>query len=48
MGDDSRMAWDIQYWKKAGAAIIKLIGMAGKEDSSAVETLEKDRFVDDF
>ena len=33
---------------QAGAAIIKLIGMAGKEDSSAVETLEKDRFVDDL
>ena len=27
---------------------IKLIGMAGKEDSCAVVTLEKDRFVNDL
>ena len=33
---------------KAGAAIIKLIGMAGSEDQDAVKTLEKDRFVDDL
>ena len=33
---------------QAGAAIIKLISMAGTEDLSAVETLEKDRFVDDL
>ena len=33
---------------QTGEAIIKLIGMARKEDSSAVETLEKDRFVDDL
>ena len=31
---------------QAGAAIIKLIGMAGTEDLNVVETLEKDRFVD--
>ena len=31
---------------QAGAAIIKLIGMAGPENQNAVETLEKDRFVD--
>ena len=33
---------------KAGAAIIKLIGMAGPEEQDAVETLEKDIFVDDL
>ena len=33
---------------QAGAAIIKLIGMAGLEDQDAVETLEKDRFLDDL
>ena len=33
---------------QGGAAIIKLIGMAEAEDLSAVETLEKDRFVDDL
>ena len=33
---------------QARAAIIKLISMAGTEDLSAVETLEKDRFVDDL
>ena len=31
---------------QAGPAIIKLIGMAGPENQNAVETLEKDRFVD--
>ena len=33
---------------QAGAAIIKLIGMAGLEDQDVVETLEKDRLVDDL
>ena len=33
---------------QAEAAIIKLIGMAGTEDLSAVQTLETDRFVDDL
>ena len=33
---------------QAGAAIIKLIGMVGTEDLNAVETLEKDRIVDDL
>ena len=33
---------------QTGAAIIKLIEMAGKEDLRAVETLEKDSFVDDL
>ena len=33
---------------QAGAAVIKLIEMVGKEDLRAVETLEKDRFVDDL
>ena len=33
---------------QAGAAVIKLIEMAGKEDLRAVETLEKDSFVDDL
>ena len=33
---------------QAGAAIIKLISMAGSVDQDAVETLEKDRFVDDL
>ena len=33
---------------QAGAAIIKLINMAEGEDKEAVETLEKDRFVDDL
>ena len=33
---------------QAGAAIIKLISMAGSEDQDAVETLKKDRFVDDL
>ena len=33
---------------QAGAAIIKLVSMAGSEDQDAVETLEKDRFVDNL
>ena len=33
---------------QAGAAIIELISMAGPEDQDAIETLEKDRFVDDL
>ena len=33
---------------QAGAAIIKLINMAKEKDKGAVETLEKDRFVDDL
>ena len=33
---------------QAGAAIIKLIDMAKSTDIKAVETLEKDRFVDDL
>ena len=33
---------------QAGAAIIKLIGMTGPEDQDAVETLEKDIFVNDL
>ena len=33
---------------QAGAAIIKLINMAEEKDKGAVETLEKDRFVDDL
>ena len=33
---------------QAGAAIIKLIGMARLEDQDAVKTLENDRFVDDL
>ena len=41
-----------KYWRstggQAGAAIIKLIGMAGLDDQKAVETLEKERFVDDL
>ena len=33
---------------QAGAAIIKLINMAGSEEQDAVEMLKKDRFVDDL
>ena len=33
---------------QAGAAVIKLISMAGSEDQDAVETLEKDKFLDDL
>ena len=33
---------------QAGAAIIKLIGMAGRENQDAVETMEKEIFVDDL
>ena len=33
---------------QAGAAIIKLIGMAGSEDQDAVETLETDSFIEDL
>ena len=33
---------------QAGAGITELISMAGPEDQDNVETLEKDRFVDDL
>ena len=33
---------------QAGAAILKLVDFAKEEDMEAVETLEKDRFVDDL
>ena len=33
---------------QAGAAILKLVDFAEEEDREAVETLEKDRFVDDL
>ena len=33
---------------QAGAAIVKLITLAGPEDQEAVQTLEKDWFVDDL
>ena len=33
---------------QAGAAILKQVDLAEEEDRDAVETLEKDRFVDDL
>ena len=33
---------------QAGAALLKLVDLAEEEDRDAVETLEKDRFVDDL